>query len=183
MSEKTVSRKTLLGKPLRIFRECEHCDCDNYEIRVRKIANGTTQYVPQCLICGFAIGNPLKQSDFPNRPPEWDETLKKRWELKQQVKFQQEREQFKMQQAARVGDWWDEYNAYLRTPEWESRRRLVMLRSQGICEGCRKRTAKEVHHLSYAHVGQEFLFELVALCKECHDRWHALEDKRRAEAD
>jgi len=32
--------------------------------------------------------------------------------------------------------------------------------------------ATEVHHLTYQHVGHEFLFELVAICRECHTRWH-----------
>jgi hypothetical protein len=29
-----------------------------------------------------------------------------------------------------------------------------------------------VHHLTYAHVFNEFLFELMAVCDECHDRLH-----------
>ena len=33
--------------------------------------------------------------------------------------------------------------------------------------------AKQVHHTTYANVGHEFLFELVALCPECHNRYHA----------
>lgn len=28
------------------------------------------------------------------------------------------------------------------------------------------------HHLTYAHVTQEFLFELVAICGDCHARVH-----------
>jgi hypothetical protein len=30
------------------------------------------------------------------------------------------------------------------------------------------------HHLAYKHVGHEFLFELAALCLECHARVHSI---------
>jgi hypothetical protein len=33
--------------------------------------------------------------------------------------------------------------------------------------------AREVHHRTYQHVGEEFLYELLALCHGCHDRGHA----------
>lgn len=64
------------------------------------------------------------------------------------------------------------YAAYLQSEEWGRRREKVMQRAGGICEGCRDHVATEVHHLTYAHVTQEFLFELVAMCAECHARWH-----------
>jgi len=66
----------------------------------------------------------------------------------------------------------DIYESYLQSQEWADRRQQVMQRAEGICEGRRRRRATEVHHLSYAHVTQEFLFELVAMCGECHARWH-----------
>ena len=34
----------------------------------------------------------------------------------------------------------------------------------------------QCHHLTYENVGEEFLFELVALCSDCHERLH---QKRR----
>ncbi|MGI8399864.1 hypothetical protein ACRYWZ_26180 [Agrobacterium deltaense] len=45
-------------------------------------------------------------------------------------------------------------------------------RSGGMCEGCGLAEAKQVHHLTYKHVGCEFLFELVAICDGCHERLH-----------
>jgi 5-methylcytosine-specific restriction endonuclease McrA len=32
-----------------------------------------------------------------------------------------------------------------------------------------------VHHLTYQNAGNEFLWELVAICRECHARYHAIE--------
>lgn len=65
-----------------------------------------------------------------------------------------------------------DYAEYLNSPEWAEKRAAVMDRYDGVCEGCRKRTATDVHHLTYRNVRREFLFELVGLCRECHARWH-----------
>jgi hypothetical protein len=70
------------------------------------------------------------------------------------------------------GMWQQWYAEYLQTNEWKERRRLVLERADGICEGCRQEPATEVHHTSYVHVGNEFLWELVAICRWCHARYH-----------
>jgi 5-methylcytosine-specific restriction endonuclease McrA len=69
-------------------------------------------------------------------------------------------------------DWWARYDAYLASPEWQARRRLVLKRANGMCEGCGLRPAAQVHHLTYQHVGAEFLWELRAVCLECHQALH-----------
>lgn len=66
----------------------------------------------------------------------------------------------------------NEYAEYLNSAEWRIRRDSVMDRCDGLCEGCRQANAEDVHHLTYKHVGREFLFELVGLCRTCHTRWH-----------
>lgn len=65
-----------------------------------------------------------------------------------------------------------EYADYLQSDQWRQLRRVVMDRCGEVCEGCRVTAAVDVHHLTYRHVGREFAFELVGLCRECHDRWH-----------
>ena len=66
----------------------------------------------------------------------------------------------------------EKYADYLSTLGWKRKHNLVLNRARAKCEGCGMAQATEVHHLTYAHVGAEFLFELVALCGACHDRWH-----------
>lgn len=68
--------------------------------------------------------------------------------------------------------WPDLYRDYLRSHEWAMKRAKVMRRANHRCEGCGDSPATDVHHLSYEHVTQEFLFELVALCAGCHERIH-----------
>jgi 5-methylcytosine-specific restriction endonuclease McrA len=64
------------------------------------------------------------------------------------------------------------YDDYLRSPDWQRRAAKIMDRARNLCEGCLTNAASEVHHLTYAHIGNEFAFELVALCEPCHRRYH-----------
>lgn len=64
------------------------------------------------------------------------------------------------------------YRDHLASPEWRELRLLVLKRCNGICEGCGRRPASEVHHLTYVHLGEEFLWELRAVCGGCHSRFH-----------
>lgn len=67
------------------------------------------------------------------------------------------------------------YHWYLKTDEWDKRRRAVLKRARYTCEGC-GRTDKplQVHHETYEHVGNEFLWELQAVCDGCHERRHEM---------
>ncbi len=71
-------------------------------------------------------------------------------------------------------EWRQLYPIYLASDAWQRRRDLVLQRADFVCEGCRELGADEVHHLTYDHVGAEFLFDLVALCRDCHRRWHGI---------
>ena len=72
-------------------------------------------------------------------------------------------------------EWRLAYNAYLVSPEWDAKRKLVLARAHGKCEGCGYVAATTVHHLTYANCFDEFLFELVGLCDRCHSRAHPKE--------
>lgn len=64
------------------------------------------------------------------------------------------------------------YDDYLRSDAWRRLRARVLQRAKGTCEGCLERAAEHVHHLTYEHIGNEFAFELRALCEPCHHRIH-----------
>lgn len=64
------------------------------------------------------------------------------------------------------------YNRYLNSSRWQ-RKRAAKLASVGHrCEKCPSRKRLEVHHLSYAHFGDEPLEDLQVLCHSCHRRAH-----------
>lgn len=68
--------------------------------------------------------------------------------------------------------WWDAYRQYLASEQWREKRWKVLRRANDICEGCGEARATQVHHLTYKRVGQEMLFDLVAICDECHQSIH-----------
>jgi 5-methylcytosine-specific restriction endonuclease McrA len=62
-----------------------------------------------------------------------------------------------------------------RTLEWRAKSQAVLRRENYVCQGCGGR-ATQAHHLTYEHAFNEFLFELVAVCEECHAQLHADRD-------
>lgn len=67
------------------------------------------------------------------------------------------------------------YDEYLSTPEWDARRRKVLERDGYLCQACRVNRATQAHHLTYDRVGHEPLFDLIAICTECHAALHNAE--------
>lgn len=151
------------------------CDHPKQEVRYRQIA-GHKELVPylQCLECGHGIravkseyvDNKIKLRKLNGDPSVmFDESIRRRWLEARMHRPQEEK-------GAENREWWARYNAYLESREWKMRRALVLERCSGLCEGCRKQNADQVHHLTYAHMGNELLFELAAVCEECHRKLH-----------
>lgn len=166
------------------------CDHSSVDIRAFHCQNGTIQYVKQCLACGAKIGNPISHAAvFEARGDlrfiaRFDDALRENGRVagdlyRQNMPIDEriaqrsiaKAEAFEAQRE-KLGDWYR--GEYLVSAEWAERRSLVLHRAGGICEGCRSRKASVVHHLNYDHVGNELLFELVALCRACHDRCHGI---------
>jgi hypothetical protein len=134
---------------------CEH---PNVELRWRVFSDGRAGWVRQCMDCGIQRGPNLKK-DAPevrarHDRPLFDPTIADRYDDLRRAKLARQQRIQELEQERKQREWWEWYNRYLLTPEWKARR-------------------AQVHHLTYAHVGREFLFELVALCEECHERLHA----------
>lgn len=137
------------------------------------IGGGQKQLRDQCDICGDLVG-PAKPKHLA-RPdtPAADTQRRKAWK----EEYERRVDEAKRQLEARNARWWDRYTEYLKSPEWQKKRLMVLTRASGMCEGCGQRPATQVHHLTYKHVFHEFLFELVAICDECHDRAHPREEE------
>ena len=74
------------------------------------------------------------------------------------------------------------YKSYLGLPRWKAKRETIMKKSGGKCRICGA-PATEVHHVNYERRGKERLTDLTALCRECHELYHAkLEEKKKHEA-
>jgi hypothetical protein len=132
----------------------------------------TRQLRYQCPDCGQLFGGAQRHALASPATPEVDIDLLKRYlEHREEERLEQLR-LFHEQREAQSEEWRAWYQEYLGTTAWRDRRSLVLRRANGTCEGCGEARATEVHHLTYAHVGNEFLWELVAVCRDCHERFH-----------
>jgi len=61
-----------------------------------------------------------------------------------------------------------EYKQYLNSKKWKAKRKLVLKRDNYTCQSCLSAKARDVHHISYEHLRNEPLFELVSVCRTCH---------------
>jgi len=148
--------------------ECVHKPDQLVKLTVFTARNGTQQYRDQCLRCGrtvkvhkkaaLTIGQLSCAIDF-------DEEIQKQY-------YERVSARAKQIDDERQAEWMRRYNGYLETGQWQRIRQAVMERDGWTCQGCRRARATQVHHLTYRRVGSEMLFDLVAICDECHRKIH-----------
>lgn len=86
---------------------------------------------------------------------------------------EQWQQEYERQKAEEKAAWRAAYESHIKSDKWKSIRQKVIQRAHGICEGCGFRPAAQAHHLTYEHLGEEFLWELRAVCLTCHERIHS----------
>lgn len=147
------------------------CDHPRSEVRERTIANGGIQWRKQCLVCGRSTSNPIKR-EAGKDVPTWDSDLERSYEQHIEKQRAVLENQFIQQTLAIESGTDATYSSYLATDEWKQKRKLILERDKYICQGCLTAEAEEVHHLSYDDVPNELMFDLVSLCRNCHERVH-----------
>ena len=68
-----------------------------------------------------------------------------------------------------------EYADYIKSPQWERKRRHILERCDRACQGCGQSgigISLDVHHLNYDRLGAEEVGDLIALCRACHKIAH-----------
>lgn len=153
----------------RISYGCTH---QNTELRLRRLSDGRETMWYQCLDCGRAAGSSVKKTEWPAIRPAWDldvelnmrtrmDYLRGIADLKQAIRWQRQQQ-----------DRSSEYAEYLNSPVWRTKRQKVLERDNYVCCGCLVNKATQVHHLTYEHIYDELLFELVSICDDCHAKAH-----------
>lgn len=128
----------------------------------------------QCLKCGQGVGGNVPMAGVTQA---WDEQLEKRvneeYERAERAYRAELDLYLKQSRGERSDQWWSEYNRYLRSAVWQTKRELVLQRCSGLCESCGQRRAVHVHHKKYPDVfGLEPLWDLVGVCVPCHRLIH-----------
>lgn len=65
-----------------------------------------------------------------------------------------------------------EYATYLQSSTWEILKTAALERFDRRCAICYSADELEVHHRTYDRLGDEFISDLVPLCRLCHKRHH-----------
>ncbi len=151
------------------LRECEH---EHLEPRRVVVKGGSIQFRNQCLKCGRLIGTPIKKSLVSEDCPDEDAKLREEYDASRKAEQEDIIQRHVRKQREANSGYRDRYAKYLKSEKWQSIRARVLSRANHTCEGCLEERATEVHHRTYAHVFDELLYELVALCDKCHRRSH-----------
>lgn len=146
----------------------DDCECTHTRWVWRIIRGGTKQYGKQCLFCGKMqvtkkSAVPLNEDLTAYCPEVRDNYFERRRRC-----YERQSKMAEQQRMAEKDAWHEKYNEYLGSQRWAEKRQRVLERDGGICQACRKRPATEVHHLTYDHVFNEPLFDLVSICRICH---------------
>ena len=137
--------------------------------------NGIKLFKFQCQVCGDrGTAIPRKHRvviGLTSDPPPIDEELQRRhWT----ERFPEQAHAIAQERA----EWWEQYTLYLKSEKWRRKRARVLVRDKYVCQaamdGC-VRSATEVHHLTYRHVFDEPLFDLIAVCWRCHEKITAID--------
>ena len=152
--------KTLCGKPL------SRCPGEK--------RNGPVDLIT-CKVC-------VRSRETKARYAEWERKYAEQQRLEQERTQQALRQQAQpMTYEGRRQQWQSDYSEYLSSPIWRGKRARVLQRANNMCEGCGCRRAWQVHHLRYPKncrpgsddwIRQEKLFDLRAICRECHEDVH-----------
>ena len=145
----------------------DSCPVANVQRRSQTYSNGVVVHVMQCVNCGKYTGSGIRKDG--SNPPPLDKNLMAAGREAKYANY--EAAKMALEPAAGQQYCEQDYAAYLKSEAWRAKRRKVIERD-GICQGCRNAPIDDVHHLSYRNMFDEFLFQLVGLCRDCHERWH-----------
>lgn len=190
IKEYEIQRPTFEDEPPPLWKYAESHQCEHYFVIARGVqSNGVIMYKEMCCRCGEVRGGAIGHNKLTKEQKENATDYGARDELRiayqESLKDKYRREfgvmpsdylSYRFRERA---DFWLWYLDYLRSDVWSMRRQAVFRRAHGICEACGMAAATEVHHLTYNHVGREPLFELVAVCTECHEQITAWDRSNR----
>ncbi len=156
----------------------------------RTYQSGITHCKTQCEKCGNSFGQPISKKDIdsPEIKPFDEERYKQCIENIQKPLSELSAIQQRLIEVRRSikKDFYEKhlkieflnveniYNQYLASTHWQNKRAVVLSRDNYMCRYCEKSKATQVHHLSYANLGNESEFELISVCYSCHQLIHEI---------
>jgi phage terminase large subunit GpA-like protein len=162
------------------FEKFPECDCKETQVVKRLIANGKRRYEQQCQHCGKSQAIAKNKLTFKqeSEAKEYEASLVEAWDKKRAEFYDEQRKKCEQLVVEKNAAWWTWYSDYLETDKWKLKSRKVIERDV-VCQACLASPAQQAHHLTYDHVGNEPLFDLIGVCVRCHDKITAMDRERR----
>lgn len=160
----------------KVFSKHQDC-CSKPEIIFIQLENSNNIYHQRqaCKNCKNIFPKAFTRDSNFNTYLKVNLRLKKIWtgiqDFKRENKYEFIEDFRKQIQDKKNKEWWDKYNLHLNSQYWHNIRKKIIHRDK-ICQGCLENPIQEIHHKSYVNFEQEFCFELIGLCKQCHERYH-----------
>jgi len=168
--------------------KCEECRM-NYVQKSK--SNGDVMLIKQCFVCGYTDKKFYKFSevggiDKVKLLPSLDDNLLEDFNRKQEEQRKEQsierlkefEEQRLKEHKEKREEFFKEYSVYLNSEKWRIKREAVLKRDNYKCKACEVNTATQVHHLTYQFIYDEPLFDLISVCKKCHDKIENLKLKK-----
>jgi hypothetical protein len=182
MSERVVDPDT--GRQVELFNSEElksdrstywAVRCEHPQIELGRVVypNASIHIRKVCLSCGEFVGDTVKKGPQHDQlPPIEYIDIRDKYRKARDAGWKEILQKHARLQRKRDAGFQKEYAAYLSSKNWKEKRQKVLARAKFICEGCLEKPAAVIHHTSYARIYRELLFDLVALCHDCHAVCH-----------
>ena len=156
-------------------------ECENHNVEFVKQLNTAGNYFvkKQCLFCGETESAAVKFDKIGGKDkikslPDFDQEFYEHYLEIKRLKYYDEQKEKRKQDRL---EWLETSKPYYNSEIWKIKREFVLKRDNYLCQACLTNKANQVHHLTYKHFGNEPLFELTSVCKQCHDKITLLDNE------
>jgi 5-methylcytosine-specific restriction endonuclease McrA len=146
---------------------CNH----DFMLILFELSNGAFQLREFCKLCYYRNPKPLKQAncDLTTTPRKTEASYQDFYNNLTLSETEDIRTFLIPFRKELSSDFCKRYTDYMDSDEWKKMRSKILQRDFEKCQICGKK-AEQVHHLTYVHLKNEYHFELVSLCAECHKK-------------
>ena len=165
--------------------ECKWCDTIMDKVRFPMYKNwpnpiftGKYQCRHQCPRCGCLEGRSIKHPPNMSKLPLFSKDKQEAFsEIRNRIGTDIYNRKFRSQGSIQYAN---NYADYLASEHWQQLRKAAIERTKGRCIPCfcreRYTPATQVHHITYQNLGNENPWELLPVCRKCHEGIHAIGD-------
>lgn len=163
------------------FEQFPVCECRDRKVVRRVLGNGAKRYERQCQECGKSQAVAETKLTWTDKASAqaFEQSIADAYNKKRNEFYENQRKLCAELQQQKNAEWWAWYSEYLESDRW-AKKRVKVIERDVTCRACLSAPAKQAHHLTYDHVGDEPLFDLVGVCVRCHDKITAMDRERRS---